>query len=376
MMAARLDHSVRASGRQPSLCSLTRRDFNPSSTLAKGFAMRVAFFASITAAFTLVSLGCTSSQPTNNSSGTGGAGGEKPTVAFVSNNAFEFWTFARRGTEKGAKEFNVEVNFQMPAPGTAAKQREIVEDLMAKGVKGIAISPNDAENQAEFLNGIADQVPIITQDSDLPPGSKRLCYIGTNNYDAGKAAGQLVKEALPEGGKIVVYVGKLDAQNAVERRQGLMDELAGAKDAKGPTLDKYELLDTMTDDAKQEKCKANVEDTLTKYPDVACLVGLWAYNPPAILAAVKEAGKQGKVAIVGFDENDETLQGIDDGHIHGTIVQQPFEFGYQSVRILASLARGDRSVVPANGILYIPHRVIKKDNVAAFRAELTQLKSG
>ena len=76
--------------------------------------------------------------------------------------------------------------------------------------------------------------------------------------------------------------------------------MAGEKNAKGPKLGKYELLDTMTDDAKQEKCKANVEDTLTKYPDVACLIGLWAYNPPPMLAAVKEANKAGKVAIVGF----------------------------------------------------------------------------
>ena len=348
--------------------------------------MRAANYIGLVALMAMTLPGCGDSQPAANtanrtSAGPGGNANSpsadgKPTVAFVSNNAFEFWTIARRGTEKAAAEFNVDVNFQMPAPGTAAKQREIIEDLMTKGVKGIAISPNDAANQGEFLDGIAEQVPIITQDSDLPAGSKRLCYIGTNNYEAGKAAGELVQEALPEGGKIVIFVGRLDAQNAVDRRQGLMDQLVGEKDATGPKLGKYELLDTMTDNGKQEVCKANVEDTLTKYPDVGCLIGLWAYNPPAMLAAVKEAGQQGKVALVGFDENDETLQGVKDGHIHGTIVQQPFLFGYESVRLLASLARGDRSVLPEGGVLYVPHRVIKKDNVAAFHAELNKLKGG
>ena len=310
-------------------------------------------------------------------SGNAVAAGERVSVAFVSNNPFEFWAIARRGTERAAKEFNADVEFHMPPNGTPSEQRQIIEDLLVKGVKGIAISPNDAANQASFLNEVAGQVPLITQDSDLPEGSKRLCYIGTNNYEAGKAAGKLVKQALPNGGKVVIFVGKLDVQNAVERRQGVLDELAGHEEAEGPDLGKYRLLDTMTDDASQEKCKANVEDTLVKNAaDVEglCLVGLWAYNPPAMLAAAKGADLAGKVKLVGFDEDEETLQGIQDGQIVGTVVQQPFEFGYQAVRLLAALARGDRSVVPLGGIMFIDHRVITPDKVEAFTAELRKLK--
>ncbi|HEV7223173.1 MAG TPA: sugar-binding protein [Pirellulales bacterium] len=301
----------------------------------------------------------------------------RPTVAFISNNPFEFWTIARKGTEKAAKEFNVDVEFRMPAQGTPAEQRQIIEDLLSKGVKGIAISPNDSENQAPFLDEVAEQVPLIAQDNDLPPGSKRLCYIGTDNYQAGKAAGKLVKEALPEGGQVMIYVGKLDAQNAIERRQGVLDELAGKEDAEGPELGQYQLLDTMTDNSSQEACKANVEDTLVKYgkePEKLCLVGLWEYNPPAMLAAVKEADLQGKVKIVGFDENEETLKGVKDGDIVGSIVQNPFEFGYQAVKILAAVAGGDKSVLPEGGIMYVDHRVVKKDNVDEFWKQLRELK--
>lgn len=303
--------------------------------------------------------------------------GGKPRVAFVSNNPFEFWTIARRGTEKAAVDFDCEVTFRMPARGTAAEQRQIIEDLLAKGIQGIAISPNDSVNQAGFLNGVGRQVPLVTQDSDLPPGSSRLCFIGTNNYEAGRAAGALVKEAMPDGGKVVIYVGKLDVQNAKERRQGVLDELAGTPGAKGPELGKYLLLDTMTDDARQDKCKANVEDTLVKQhndADRLCLVGLWAYNPPAMLAAVKDARLEGRVRLVGFDENEETLQGIKDGHIYGTIVQQPYQFGYESVRILAAVVRGDKSVLPGDGVIYVPHDVIRRDNVEAFHDRLRQLK--
>jgi len=156
-------------------------------------------------------------------------------VAFISNNPYEFWTIARRGAEQAVKELkekekiDVDLEFHMPARGTAAEQRQIIEDLLTKGVKGIAISVNDAANQADYYNDLAAKVPLITQDSDLPQGSKRLCYIGTNNVEAGKAAGELVKKACPEGGKYVIYVGKLDVQNAQERRQGVIDVLSQAK---------------------------------------------------------------------------------------------------------------------------------------------------
>lgn len=313
------------------------------------------------------------------------AGHEPIYLAFVSNNAHEFWNIAERGAMKAGADLGARVEFRRPQRGTAAEQKQIVEDLLAKGVQGIAISPNDAVNQADFFNrDVASKVPLICSDSDLPEGSKRLCYVGTDNFAAGRAAGELVKKALPNGGAVMIFVGKLDVRNAVERRAGVVAALAGvdrfeeahrlASGSYPLRLGPYTVLGVMTDDAKKEKCKANAEDALTRYPQIACMVGLWEYNPPAILAAVSEARLLGQVRIVGFDENEETLQGIVDGHIAGTVVQNPYEFGYQSIKLLHEVVRGDRSGVPANGTKYVPHRVIERHNVAEFRSELRRLK--
>ena len=135
------------------------------------------------------------------------------------------------------------------------------------------------------------------------------------------------------------------------------------------------ILDTRTDLTDRSRAKQNVEDTLIRYPDIGCLVGLWSYNGPAILSAVKDAKKEGKVPIVCFDEEEDRLQGISDGYIHATVVQQPYQFGYQSMRILAALARNDRSVLPANGIYEIPVQVIRKENVTEFWQNLKNLLS-
>jgi ribose transport system substrate-binding protein len=138
---------------------------------------------------------------------------------------------------------------------------------------------------------------------------------------------------------------------------------------------KYTILGILTDNKDHVKAKANAEDALTRDPDIKCMVGLWAYNPPAILEAVKGRGKAGQIKIVGFDENKTTLQGIKDGDIHGTIVQQPFVFGYKSVELLAAMIRGQKVEFPHNR-LFIPTRSIRAEDVDAFQVEVENMYAG
>ena len=105
------------------------------------------------------------------------------------------------------------------------------------------------------------------------------------------------------------------------------------------------------------------------------MVGLFAYNAPQCIEAVKDAGKLGKIKIVSFDEATAVLQGIIDGHVHGTISQQPYYYGYHSVRILKGLANGDRSVIPPGGFLEVPIVEIRKANAEKFWADLRKLQA-
>src|SRR5207244_11566079 len=114
----------------------------------------------------------------------------------------------------------------------------------------------------------AERTLLVCPDSD-GPASKRVCYIGTDNIAAGVQAGKLIKEALPNGGKIMLFVGTLDAQNAKERFAGLKKELQGSK---------VEILDVRTDETDRVRAQKNVEDTLVSYADAACLGGLGSYN--------------------------------------------------------------------------------------------------
>jgi len=311
----------------------------------------------------LVFASCQKNPQTNSTSSTTAGGKHK--LAFVTNNASDFWTIARKGTEKAAADIpGIEVEFRITSDGTAAQQQSVVDDLMAKGIQGIAISPVDPANQTPMLNRAATQALVVTQDSDAP-NSNRSCYIGTDNVEAGRQAGQLVKEALPQGGKIMVFVGVLDAANAQQRYQGLKEALAGSN---------ISIIDVRTDNTDRVRAKSNAADTLVNNPDLAGMVGLWSYNGPAILSAVREANKLDKVKIIAFDEEDETLSGIKDGAIYATVVQQPFEFGFQSMQLMAKYLNGDKTVIPASKQIFVPTKAIKRADVEAFTKQINQLR--
>lgn len=311
--------------------------------------------------------------------------GSSAKIAYVTNGVDPFWNTAAAGVKAAAKEFNVDAEVHMPAKGIV-DQKRIIESLLAAGVAGIAISPIDAKNQVDLINEACRATKVITHDSDAPE-SQRLCFVGMDNYKAGRAAGRLIKEAIPNGGKVMIFVGRLEQLNSQQRRQGIIDELLDrpeqslksmSYDPPGKLLAgaRYTILDTRTDNFDYARAKSNAEDAITANPDLACMVGLFAYNPPACLEALKSAKKNGQIKLVAFDEADATLQGIVDGDIHGTVSQQPYYYGYHSVRILAGLARGDQSVLPQDGFLEVPIVQVRKDNVEKFREELKRLQAG
>ncbi|CAN5488244.1 hypothetical protein BH23VER1_BH23VER1_11090 [soil metagenome] len=146
--------------------------------------------------------------------------------AFVINNPDPFWSYARAGCYKAEQEFGIIADFEAPHDGSPTAQNRILENILQRGgYRGVAVSPNDPDNQTAILNEVAAAMPLLCHDSDAPE-SDRLFYLGTNNYEAGRLLGKLVKETLPDGGKLMIFVGKIDVLNASERRRGLLEELA------------------------------------------------------------------------------------------------------------------------------------------------------
>lgn len=329
-----------------------------------------ASFASLTVAVTFT--GCCGGE-------TGGdeTGGSKNRIAYITNGVADFWTIAESGANQAAEDIGAEAMVLMPSSLT--DQKQMMEDVITRGVDGVAVSPIDSENQTDMLNEVAAATLLATHDSDAPQ-SDRLVYIGMDNYTAGRMCGQLVKEALPDGGEVAILIGRMEQDNARQRRQGVIDELldrtndSSRNDSPDQPIEgeKYTILTTLTDGFDMAKAKANAEDALSRYPGIDAMVGLFAYNPPAILQALEQAGKLNEIKVIGFDEQEETLAAIQAGTAYGTVVQNPYMYGYKSVEILNALANGDQSVIPENKIVHIDGRQIRKDNVDEFWADLKE----
>jgi ribose transport system substrate-binding protein len=205
----------------------------------------------------------------------------KKELALVTNAAADFWTIAKRGVEKAQKEHpDYSMQVLITGQATAAEQRRELDNLLARGIAGVSISAIDPKNSTEEFNKVASKAVLFTTDSDAPQ-SNRVVYIGTDNVAAGRQAGEEIKKALPKGGKIMMFVGTMDADNARERVQGIKAVLAGGN---------IQVLDIRTDGVDFAKAKSNAQDALAK-GGVDCLVGLYSYNTPQIYSAVKDAGK-------------------------------------------------------------------------------------
>jgi ribose transport system substrate-binding protein len=314
----------------------------------------------------LASAGCTKKvEPGANQAAPGPSGGTSYRFAFVTNNSSDFWNIGEKGLRKAEKDFGVKVDMFRPLKGEVADQQRYLEDILVQNFDGVAISPINPDAMTDMFNKVAAKMPLVCHDSDAPK-SKRNVYVGTNNIEAGRVAGNTAIEALKAAnvtkGKIALFVGRMDMQNAIERKQGL-DETLGK-------LPGFEMLPVYLDKTDRALAKKNMEDALTRYPDLALAMGIWSYNAPCMAGAVRASSRKEKPVMVVFDEEEETLKAVKDGLIYATIVQRPFQFGYQSIKALKDLKDG-KTVPPVvdTGIM-----VVKKANVDQFWSELKELK--
>ena len=287
--------------------------------------------------------GCDKNNSGNNSGTANNTGQKKFKLAFVTNTKNDFWSTVRYGCNNAVQNLgNVDLDFRFFTGSTVEEQQQILNDLVASGVDGIAISPIDASKQKDLLNQIAAKTLLVCVDSDVPD-SQRAGFIGTDNVAAGKQAADLLKAALPKGGKVVVCVGYTNAQNAMDRMEGLQSELAGSN---------IQIIDTLADATKPDVAQQNAADVMAKHPDLAGIVGLYSYNGPAILAAVRAAGKAGQVKIVCFDDDKATLDGIASGDIYGTVVQISTRIGYEAINRMDKYLGGDKAQLTNANVLF------------------------
>src|SRR6266481_7480286 len=189
------------------------------------------------------------------------------TVAFITNTTSDFWKIVRKGCEKADAELtDVTVAFKTTNDGSVEEQNRLIRQALDRDdADAIAVSPIDPAGQKKVINDAAKRALIITQDSDAPDTDRAL-YLGADNRAAGRQAGELVKRALPQGGKIMVFVGKREVENAQERFAGLKESLQGSK---------VEIIDLMVSSARSRSYASTTNGRHSQRSKKAQSSGRW-----------------------------------------------------------------------------------------------------
>jgi len=292
-------------------------------------------------------------------------------VLLVTGGPGEYWDEAVRGARAAADKLKVDLDVKAPADyENVSQQVDILSQADFTKINGLGLSPLDADGQAGLINRIAQVTKVVTFDSDAPHTS-RMTFVGTNNYVAGQLAARLVREALPNGGKIALLVVNLTKDNIQDRKTGFSDTLATAVE-QSP---KIEVVDVLEDQGQTDRCAENIEKALANHPDLVGFVAMNGFQGPILIKTLRASGKLGKVKLVTFDDAPETIAGVEDGSIFATVVQDPYQFGYETVRILANLSRGDEMLKPiGNSAFNVAPVAVKKDNLEEFRKKAESRK--
>lgn len=269
--------------------------------------------------------------------------GSKPRIVLVTNSNSDYWSAAEKGLKEAGEKLGADVEMKRNDGTTEGQIRLLEEALGATDVKGVAVSVLEAE-----APGIADAMrklkeagkAVITVDSDLATAVSevRRAYIGTNNFKAGEAAGKAAALVRPQGGTVAVFVGTMSASNAIERRDGFYNG-AGPKFIKPP-------VEVFQDGADLNRAQTFAQTAITKHPDVGVMLGLYSYNGPRIAEEASKAPEfRKKTTIVTFDLDEQAIDHLEKGNIDVTVCQNPYEIGYQSVRMLKAMAENDKKTL-------------------------------
>ncbi|MBZ5751830.1 sugar ABC transporter substrate-binding protein [Metabacillus rhizolycopersici] len=245
----------------------------------------------------------------------------------------EYWKIVMAGAEDAAKELGVDVQFFGPPEEAQYEQQiKMVEDLVVSGADAIIVAPSQADAIIPALNSADQQgVPIVLADADAE-FEKKVSFIGTENFDAGKLGGEFVSEQLDlkDGDKVAIIRGQLGSKTHDDRTNGFKGAMQG------------ENIEFIVQDAKSDRVQAvnAMENILTANSDIKAV---FATSDEMALGAIQALENKGKtdIPVIGFDGTPNGLDALKNGKMLANIAQKPYEIGYQAVETAYKAKQGE-----------------------------------
>jgi len=266
-----------------------------------------------------------------------GSGAKRLQIAVIPKGmTHEFWKAIHAGAVMAAQELDVEIFWKgSQKEDDRAQQITVVEDFISRGVDGIVLAPLDDRALCRPVqDAVREKIPVVIIDSGLQ-GEDYLSFVATDNYQGGVIAAKRLGGLLGGKGRIFLIRYQEGSASTMERERGFYETVT--KDLPGLTL----LVQDQYAGATTETAYQLAENLLGRFPDVEGIFTPSESSTFGTLRALQESELAGKVKFVGFDSSPKLVQGLEDKHIQGLVLQNPMKMGYLGVKFIVAHLRGE-----------------------------------
>jgi ABC-type sugar transport system substrate-binding protein len=294
--------------------------------------------------------------------GSGGAAAEEdaPTYGVVTAVQHPYYNRTEEAMDPTCRDIGCETIFAQPRDCEAESEIQLIRDILTRGVQGLAVAACDAEGiESTVVEASESGIPVVTFDADCCQ-SVRAIGISNSDTEIGRLHAEAIHELLPEGGKIIVTVGSLAAQN-------VRDRLDGFKDNVDPNI---EILEVFEDETTPERAQQIARDSRTKHPDLDLIL-----DQAGLVAVVAESLKQqglepGEVQLVGINDFPEILDLMREGYITATVMLNSGLQGELALRALDRLRAGEK---PSEDFFGTGGVIVEESNIDTYETEVEEL---
>ncbi len=242
-----------------------------------------------------------------------------------------YWRKIEEGAKEAAKQYNVDIEYIGPLQTSIDEQVKLLEKAIASRVDGIIVQNLKDEAFTPLIDkAISRNIPVITIDADAPK-SRRIAYVGTNNFEAGRLLGQAVASRVEGKQEIGVMIGTDTSENQRLRLQGFLSVIT--------EYPRLKVVSVASSNISRIQASIQAEQMLRKHPNISVMVGTSALDAIGIRMAIKNLHRE-DIQIFGFDDVEETMEAIKKGDIVATVVQKPYDMGYSAVKLMADHLSG------------------------------------
>jgi ribose transport system substrate-binding protein len=246
----------------------------------------------------------------------------------------EYWRVVEEGAKAAAKQYGVMLEYVGPKQANLADHVKTIEMSAASKVDGIMTQGLSDQEFTPLINRVVEKgIPVITVDTDTEnKDSKRLAYIGTDNYHSGYLAGKQLIEDTKGNANVAIITGSFYKNNQMQRVKGFEDAVKSEKGIK--------IVDEEESNISRVQAAEKTYQIMQKHPEINAFFGTSALDGIGIAQVVGKYKKQGQIYIIGFDTLPETYDYMRSGTIQATVVQEPYQMGYGAVKMMIDLIEG------------------------------------